>query len=86
VKEVKDNDDDDNSVLFGRIFDILKKIKCKGSCYELLIGIQGLRTSLFHVYFTFAALFGYVHLIIRYNFIYFTSFGATVSHNSTNHC
>ena len=53
-------------------FYILRTTKSKESCYELLIGIQGLHTSLCHADFTFATLFGYVHLIILYGFIYFT--------------
>jgi hypothetical protein len=64
-----DDDDDDDSVSFGHIFDILKTSKCKESCYEFLIGIQDLHTSLCHADFTFATLFGYVHLILRYGFI-----------------
>jgi hypothetical protein len=67
VKESKNNDEDDDSVSFGHIFDILRTIKCKDSCYELLIGIQSLHTSLCHVQdvqdivdITFATVFGYV--------------------------
>jgi len=70
ARKGEENDDDDYSVSVGHIFDILRTIKCKDSCYELLIGIQGLHTLLCHADFTFATLFGYVHLITRYIFIY----------------
>jgi len=72
VRKSEENDDGDDSVPLGHIFDILRTIKCKDSCYELLIGIQGLHTSLCHADFTFATFFGYAHLIMRYGFIYFT--------------
>jgi hypothetical protein len=58
ARKSKDNNDDDDSVLFVHIFDIQRTTKCKDSCYELLIGIQGLHTSLCHADFTFATLFG----------------------------
>ena len=72
VRKSEENDGGGDSIPFGHIFDIPKTIKCKDSCYELLIGIQVLHTSLCRADFTFAALFGYVHLIMRYGFIYFT--------------
>lgn len=49
-----DDDDDDDSVLFGHIFDILRTTKCKDSCYEIVIGIEGLHTSLCLADFRFA--------------------------------